>query len=232
MPSFDSEVAVKTVKVQEEICNCISDAIQYFEKVHTIGAFLSPCCALHRGGSGITQEERNNRDIIMGLPPFNVSGSPFNVVPIHHYPELMKATCALINAEWPRSETARMRSLEASCDTLPCSLVLTTEGFNRVIAHCKLSPIQAKKKACFIESVVVDKSFRGQGFGKLIMKFAEDYCRVVLDLKVIYLSTIDQDGFYERIGYTLCPPISLYGPRHCELPSLKTATKKYMKKEL
>ncbi|XP_053945307.1 N-alpha-acetyltransferase 80 isoform X2 [Anastrepha obliqua] len=168
----------------------------------------------------------------MGLPPFNVSGSPFSVVPIHNYPELMKKTCELINSEWPRSETARMRSLEASCDTLPCSLVLTTDGMNRVIAHCKLSPIPSKKMACFIESVVVDKSCRGQGFGKLIMKFAEDYCRIVLDLKAIYLSTIDQDGFYERIGYEYCAPISMYGPRHCELPSLENAKKKYMKKVL
>lgn len=174
----------------------------------------------------------NKFNCFQGLPPFNVSGSPFSVVPIHNYPELMKKTCELINSEWPRSETARMRSLEASCDTLPCSLVLTTDGMNRVIAHCKLSQIPSKKMACFIESVVVDKSCRGQGFGKLIMKFAEDYCRIVLDLKAIYLSTIDQDGFYERIGYEYCAPISMYGPRHCELPSLENAKKKYMKKVL
>jgi len=110
--------------------------------------------------------------------------------------------------------------------------VLTTEGMCRVIAHLKLSPITSKKKACFVESVVVDKRHRGQGFGKLIMKFAEDYCRVVLDLKTIYLSTIDQDGFYERIGYEYCAPVTMYGPRHCELPSLQNAKKKYMKKVL
>lgn len=144
----------------------------------------------------------------------------------------MKQTCALINSEWPRSETARMCSLQASCDTLPCSLVLTGDDFNYVLAHCKLSPIQGKKKACFVQSVVVDKRYRGQGLGRLIMKFTEDYCRVVLGLNVIYLSTIDQDGFYERIGYQHCPPITMYGPRHCELPSLNTAKRKYMKKEL
>jgi len=106
-----------------------------------------------------TKTQKSNKLTVynlQGLPPFNVSGSPFNVVPIHNYPELMKDTCALINAEWPRSETARMRSLEASCDSLPCSLVLTTEGMCRVIAHLKLSPINSKKKACFVESVVVD----------------------------------------------------------------------------
>lgn len=125
-----------------------------------------------------------------------------------------------------------MCSLRASCDTLPCSLVLTGDAFNRVLAHCKLSAIQGKKKACFVQSVVVDKHYRGQGFGRLIMKFTEDYCRVVLDLNVIYLSTIDQDGFYERIGYKYCPPITMYGPRHCDLPSLTATKKKYMKKEL
>ncbi|XP_055848726.1 N-alpha-acetyltransferase 80 isoform X2 [Episyrphus balteatus] len=167
-----------------------------------------------------------------GLPPFNVSGSPFNVVPIHRYPELMQECCNLINSEWPRSDTARMRSLVASCDTLPVSLVLTTDNLCRVIAHCKLSAIPSKKSACFVESVVVDKMYRGRGLGKLIMKCAEDYCRSVLQLKAIYLSTIDQEGFYERIGYEFCAPVSMYGPRHCELPSLENAKKKYMKKIL
>lgn len=167
----------------------------------------------------------------MGLPPYNETGSPFNVVPIHHYPELIKACCKLINSEWPRSETARIRSLEASCDSLPVSLVLTTDNCQKVLAHCKISAIPHKKKSCFIESVVVDKNCRGQGLGKLMMKCAEDYCRAVLHLKTMYLSTTDQQGFYERIGYEFCQPVSMFGGRNYDLSNLQNK-KKYMKKVL
>ncbi|KAL5283520.1 NAT6 family protein [Megaselia abdita] len=168
----------------------------------------------------------------MGLPPFNETGSPFNVVPIHEYPELMQQCCDLINSEWPRSDTARMRSLETSCDTLPVCLILTTDGLRQVIAHCKLSPIPGKKNACFCESVVVHQNHRGQGFGRLIMKCAEDYCRLMLDLDSVYLSTTDQEGFYEKIGYEYCAPVSMYGPRNCELRSLESGKKKYLRKKL
>ncbi|XP_037910803.1 N-alpha-acetyltransferase 80 isoform X2 [Hermetia illucens] len=167
-----------------------------------------------------------------GLPPYNVSGSPFNAVPIHHYPELLGPCCKLINSEWPRSDAARMRSLEASCDTLPVSLVLTIDNMQTVIAHCKLSPIPHMKKCCFVESVVVERSYRGKGLGKMMMMCCEDYCRVVLDLNTIYLSTIDQVGFYEKIGYEQCPPVDMYGPRNCPLPSLQNSRKTFMKKEL
>lgn len=61
---------------------------------------------------------------VQGYLPVDVSylGGSYNVVPIHQHPELMSQCCRLINSEWPRSEVARMRSLEASCDNLPTSL--------------------------------------------------------------------------------------------------------------
>lgn len=156
----------------------------------------------------------------------------YNVVPIHKHPELISQCCKLINAEWPRSEVARIRSLEASCDNLPTSLVLTRDHNQTVLAHLKISTMQSYVRCCFIESVVVDKKFRGQGLGKLIMKYAEDYCREFLLLETIYLSTIDQVGFYQKLNYTICPPISMFGPRNCTLPCLSNLRKTYMKKSL
>lgn len=144
----------------------------------------------------------------------------------------MSPCCRLINSEWPRSEVARMRSLEASCDNLPTSLVLTRDFNQTVLAHVKLSPIPAKRDSCFVESVVVDKAFRGQGLGKLIMRYAEDYCSEFLMLNTIHLSTIDQVGFYEKLCYSVCPPVNLYGPRTCQLPILNNLRKVYMKKKL
>lgn len=154
------------------------------------------------------------------------------MVPIHKYPQLMEQCCKLINSEWPRSEVARMRSLEASCDNLPTSLVLTQDYNQTVLAHLKLSVIPTRMYSCFVESVVVNKDHRGRGLGKLIMKYAEDYCRDFLLLRDIYLSTIDQIGFYEKLNYNICPPISMFGPRNCSLPNLSNFRKTYMKKRL
>lgn len=171
--------------------------------------------------------------ILQGLLPNDTAylGS-YNVVPIHKHPELLSQCCKLINSEWPRSEVARMRSLQSSCDNLPTSLVLTRDHNQTVLAHLKISAIQSNMRCCFIESVVVDRKFRGQGLGKLIMKYTEDYCREFLILDTIYLSTIDQVGFYQKLNYTVCPPVNLFGPRNCTLPCLSNLRKTYMKKSL
>lgn len=110
--------------------------------------------------------------------------------------------------------------------------MLTSEFNQTVLAHLKLSPIPGRANTCFIESVVVDKYYRGQGLGKLIMKYAEDYCADFLMLNCIYLSTIDSAGFYEKLLYEKCQPISMYGPRNCHLPSLTNSRKTYMKKRI
>ncbi|XP_055313063.1 N-alpha-acetyltransferase 80 isoform X1 [Sitodiplosis mosellana] len=169
----------------------------------------------------------------LGLLPNDTAylGS-YAVVPIHKHPELLSQCCKLINSEWPRSEVARLRSLEASCDHLPTSLVLTRDHNQTVLAHLKISAIQSNPQCCFIESVVVDRKLRGQGLGKLIMKYAEDYCRDFVQLDTIYLSTIDQVGFYQKLNYTICAPVNMFGPRNCTLPCLSNLRKTYMKKSL
>lgn len=131
------------------------------------------------------------------------------VVPIHKHPKYLMECCNLINSEWKRSETARLRSLECSCDTLPVSLVLINN--DKVIGHAKLSPIPAIKDACFIESVVIIQDLRGQGFGTFLMQKTEEYCMKELGLKCIYLSTKGQEEFYRKLGYAECEPISIYG---------------------
>lgn len=131
------------------------------------------------------------------------------VVPLHHHPEYTKECCDLINREWKRSETARLRSLECSCDNLPTSLVLVQN--KHVIGHLKLTSIPSIKEACFVESVVIDDKMRGKGLGTLLMENAENYCKTVLALNTIYLSTKGQEEFYRKLGYIECQPISIYG---------------------
>lgn len=132
------------------------------------------------------------------------------VFPIHNRPEYKEKCCTLINAEWPRSKTARMVSLNASSDRLPTSLVMITED-KKLIGHCKLSPIHGKPTTCFIQSFVISKELRGKKLGTFLMGKTEDYCRKKLNLKSVHLSTTDKEGFYLKLGYKVCSPISFYG---------------------
>ncbi|EFA06018.1 N-alpha-acetyltransferase 80 [Tribolium castaneum] len=131
------------------------------------------------------------------------------VVPLHLNKKYLSECCKLINDEWKRSDTARLRSLESSSDSLPTSLILLRN--DEIIGHLKLSPIPSIRDGCFVESVVIEKGLRGKGFGRLLMEKAEEYCKNFLQLKTIYLSTKGQEGFYNKLGYMECQPISIYG---------------------
>lgn len=142
------------------------------------------------------------------------------VLPLHEHPEFMLETCHLINEEWKRSETARLRSLESSCENLPTCLILLQN--NKVIGHAKLSVLPSIKNSCFIESVVISKHLRNKGYGRYLMKEAEEFCRNKLHLNSIYLSTKGQENFYSKLGYVECQPISIYGcPLSQEFENMK-----------
>lgn len=132
-----------------------------------------------------------------------------DVVLLHKHPEYKEQCCTLINEEWKRSETARMRTLDNSRDTLPTSLVLIRD--KKVLGHCRLSSIPSIPTSCFIETVVISKSLRGMGLGSYLMKKTEEYCESTLRLERIYLSTKDQVSFYSKLGYCVCEPVSIYG---------------------
>ncbi|XP_034834092.1 N-alpha-acetyltransferase 80 [Maniola hyperantus] len=132
------------------------------------------------------------------------------VVPIHKYPQYLRPCCELINNEWPRSETARMMSLQASCDELPTNLILINKE-KHILGHCKLTPIPSMPLSCFIESVVISRLMRGQKLGTFLMKQVEKYCKDVLKLEMIHLSTKGQEDFYAKLGYEVCAPVSIYG---------------------
>ncbi|CAH2094850.1 unnamed protein product [Euphydryas editha] len=132
------------------------------------------------------------------------------VLQLHKYPQYLKPCCELINEEWPRSETARMMSLQASCDKLPTSLILINED-KLLLGHCKLTAIPSMPNSCFIETVVISKSMRGQKLGTYLMNEVEKYCQNVLKLGMVHLSTKGQENFYTKLGYEFCAPVSIYG---------------------
>ncbi|CAG9769335.1 unnamed protein product [Ceutorhynchus assimilis] len=131
-----------------------------------------------------------------------------SLVPLHKHPQYLQECCELLNSEWKRSLTARLHSLESSCDDLPVSFILLQN--NRLIGHLKLSSIPSIKHGCFMESVVIRQTERGKGYGRILVQMCEDYCEKN-GLNVIYLTTKGQEEFYKKLGFKECLPISIYG---------------------
>ncbi|GJQ66251.1 hypothetical protein Trydic_g4305 [Trypoxylus dichotomus] len=65
---------------------------------------------------------------LISLNKKHVKNMDLPVVPLHKHPQYTMECCKLINSEWPRSETARLRSLESSGDTLPTCLILLRDS--------------------------------------------------------------------------------------------------------
>ncbi|XP_067136552.1 N-alpha-acetyltransferase 80 [Centruroides vittatus] len=125
------------------------------------------------------------------------------VVELHKYPNLMNECCELLNREWKRSITARMHSLEKSCDSLPVSLILLSSDNNtvEVIGHSRLSPMSCDPNGCLIESVLIKNERRGEGLGKFLMQKTECHAKR-LGYQTLYLTTGDKQEFYEHLGYS------------------------------
>lgn len=133
----------------------------------------------------------------------------YDVVPLHHRPDKVKECCKLLNSEWPRSETARLKSLRVSCDEFPtCMILLDRE--NRVLGHCKVSLMPKLRYSCFIESVVIDYKCRTQGLGSRLLRGTEEYVSRK-GFKSVYLITKGQELFYLKNGYRICDPIKMCG---------------------
>ncbi|CAD6197396.1 unnamed protein product [Caenorhabditis auriculariae] len=113
----------------------------------------------------------------------------------------------MLNEEWPRSVGARFHSQKRSCrEAPPMSFLLLDDETGRLIGHARLCLLPNRSKACWIESVLIRKSFRGRGLGKLVMRRLEDWMRDK-NFDEAFLSTDDQIVFYRSCGYEDCQPI-------------------------
>ncbi|XP_043238394.1 N-alpha-acetyltransferase 80-like [Amphibalanus amphitrite] len=135
----------------------------------------------------------------------------YTVLPVHQHGSLMGNVCVLLNEEWPRSTTARMRTLQASCEEFPACLALVEQSRpDTVVGHAKLSPVPDRDDALFVESVVISPKLRGRGLGRHLMQLAEEYA-ASRGCRQLYLSTHDKQRFYARLGYTPCAPVATFG---------------------
>lgn len=137
------------------------------------------------------------------------------IVKLHEYPDLMGECCSILNAEWPRSEAARMQSLNKCNDNFPISLLLLRDedgsmGGCNVLGHVKLN--RELGDNIFIESLVIRPEFRNRGLGRYFMNQIEKFLET-LGFREIRLTTTDKVEFYQKLGYKIVPgqvsPVSL-----------------------
>ncbi|KGL84617.1 N-acetyltransferase 6, partial [Tinamus guttatus] len=142
-----------------------------------------------------------------------------SLVPLHQRPELMEACAQLLGEEWGKSRASRLHSLQRSSDAFPtCLLLLQSSGPAQLpasekspcqlLGHIRLSRVAGHPCSLFVESVVVPKALRGQGYGRKLMEAAERYARA-RGFRRLHLTTHDKQHFYAHLGYTLAEPVQV-----------------------
>uniref|UniRef100_A0A8C3XHR7 N-alpha-acetyltransferase 80 n=1 Tax=Chelydra serpentina TaxID=8475 RepID=A0A8C3XHR7_CHESE len=143
-------------------------------------------------------------------------------VPLHQRPDLVEVCAELINEEWKKSKTSRMYSLQKSTDNFPMCLVLiktqraaeaAEEGKmvkTQLLGHARLSRIVSHPESLFVETVVVSRALRGQGYGRKLMEATECYAKS-RGFRHLHLTTHDKQHFYAHLGYAASEPVQSMG---------------------
>ncbi|XP_036593476.1 N-alpha-acetyltransferase 80 [Trichosurus vulpecula] len=131
--------------------------------------------------------------------------------PAHLRPELLDACADLINQEWPRSRASRLHSLGQSSDSFPLCLALlgpppAPGALPTVLGHSRLSRVAAHDRSLLVETVVVARALRGQGFGRRLMEATEAFAKA-RGFRRLHLTTHDKQHFYAHLGYKLGEPV-------------------------
>lgn len=151
-------------------------------------------------------------------PQYRFCDMEYEAVPLHQHKHYANTCIDILNDEWPRSKAARHHSLEKSCDDLPCTLVFRRKNDHEVVGSSRLVSVQGKDKACLFESVIIRRDLRGTGLGKKLMEATEEFARK-MNFKTAYLNTIDKQGFYSHLGYTVCSPVISLGDNAHRVPA-------------
>lgn len=131
--------------------------------------------------------------------------------PVHCRPELLGACADLINEQWPRSRASRLHSLGQSSDAFPLCVMLlsphpTPGEAPIVVGHARLSRVLDRPQSLLVETVVVARALRGQGFGRRLMEGLEAFAQA-RGFRRLHLTTHDQLYFYAHLGYQLGEPV-------------------------
>ncbi|XP_014814886.1 PREDICTED: N-acetyltransferase 6 [Calidris pugnax] len=140
-----------------------------------------------------------------------------SLVPLHRRPELLEACAALLGEEWGKSRASRLHTLQRSSDAFPaCLLLLRSQGPAeapaareapcQLVGHVRLSRVAGRPHDLFVESVVVARALRGQGYGRQLMEATERWARA-RGFRCLHLTTHDKQDFYAHLGYVLGEPV-------------------------
>ncbi|XP_056319504.1 N-alpha-acetyltransferase 80-like isoform X2 [Danio aesculapii] len=143
-------------------------------------------------------------------------GDGYTVVriePLHERWDLEEVCAQLLNNQWPRSTGARIYSLHQSSHNYPvCLLLLQGERqsqHEKLIGHARLSRVLGSR-SLLVESVVVCKSLRGKGYGRILMEGVERYAKG-RGCTRLCLTTHDKQHFYAHLGFVLSKPVQSVG---------------------
>lgn len=140
-----------------------------------------------------------------------------SLVPLHQRPELLEACAKLLGEEWGKSRASRLHMLQRSSDTFPtCLLLLRSQGPSEtpaarewpceLVGHARLSRVVGRPHDLFVESVVVSRALRGQGYGRRLMEATEQWARA-RGFHCLHLTTHDKQHFYAHLGFVLGEPV-------------------------
>lgn len=130
-----------------------------------------------------------------------MSPGEVKLVKIHENTNLIDECVRILNEEWPRDASNRIKSMKKSSDNFPMSLALIDSERN-VLGFVKLSSDKPISPILFVESLVVEKNNRHKGLGRFIMNQVENIAKE-RQFKKIHLTTTDQEQFYCKIGYKI-----------------------------
>ena len=90
------------------------------------------------------------------------------LVKVHNNVHLIEQCIDLLNEEWPRDKSTRLKTLRKSSDNYPICLALVDDNEN-VLGFVKLSSELPFNQSVFLESLIVSKCNRSKGLGRFIM---------------------------------------------------------------
>lgn len=133
------------------------------------------------------------------------------LVPLHQRPELLEACAELLREEWGKSRASRLHTLQRSSDSFPICLLLlqsrgTAEATCQLVGHVRLSRVAGRPHGLFVESVVVARALRGQGYGRRLMEATEQWARA-RGFSCLHLTTHDKQHFYAHLGFVVGEPV-------------------------
>ncbi|XP_021152090.2 N-alpha-acetyltransferase 80 [Columba livia] len=139
------------------------------------------------------------------------------LVPLHQRPELLEACAELLREEWGKSRASRLHTLQRSSDAFPACLLLlrsqcpteapiAQDGPCQLVGHVRLSRVAGRPRDLFVESVVVARALRGQGYGRQLMEATERWARAQ-GFSCLHLTTHDKQHFYAHLGFVLGEPV-------------------------